>query len=30
VITLACTCLTEDFHDVLAVLADVARNPTFP
>jgi zinc protease len=30
VVTLACTCLTEDFREVLAVLADVARNPTFP
>ena len=30
VITLACTCLTDDFREVLAVLADVARNPTFP
>jgi zinc protease len=30
VVSLVCTCLTEDFHDVLAVLADVARNPTFP
>src|SRR3954469_25244331 len=30
VVSLSCTCLTEDFQDVLAVLADVARNPTFP
>ena len=30
VITLSCTCLAEDFRDVLEVLADVARNPTFP
>src|SRR3954464_14052054 len=30
VIVLTCTCLAEDFHDVLAVVADVARNPTFP
>ena len=30
VITLSCTCLSEDFNDVLAVLADVARNPVFP
>ena len=30
VILLTCTCLAEDFQDVLAVLADVARNPTFP
>ncbi|HYT68019.1 MAG TPA: pitrilysin family protein [Vicinamibacterales bacterium] len=30
VVTLSCTCLVEDFHDVLTVLADVAKNPTFP
>ena len=30
VITLSCTCLSEDFSDVLAVVADVARNPVFP
>ena len=30
VISLSCTCLSEDFNDVLAVLADVARNPVFP
>lgn len=30
VLTLSCTCLAEDFQDVLTVLADVARNPTFP
>jgi zinc protease len=30
VISLACTCLSEDFPDVLAVVADVARNPVFP
>jgi zinc protease len=30
VLTLSCTCLSEDFNDVLAVLADVARNPVFP
>ena len=30
VLMLSCTCLTEDFPDVLAVLADVARNPIFP
>ena len=30
VITLTCTCLSEDFADVLAVVADVARNPIFP
>jgi zinc protease len=28
--TLTCTCLSEDFGDVLDVLADVARNPVFP
>jgi len=28
--TLSCTCLSEDFADVLSVLADVARNPIFP
>ncbi len=30
VVTLSCTCLAEDFADVLAVVADVARNPVFP
>ena len=30
VLTLSCTCLAEDFQDVLAVVADVARNPIFP
>jgi zinc protease len=30
VLTLSCTCLAEDFQDVLAVVADVARNPVFP
>jgi zinc protease len=30
VLTLSCTCLSEDFADVLAVVADVARNPVFP
>ncbi len=30
VLSLTCTCLAEDFHDVLAVVADVARNPIFP
>ncbi len=29
VMTLSCTCLSEDFSDVLAVVADVARNPVF-
>ena len=28
--TLSCTCLGEDFCDVLDVLADIARNPVFP
>jgi zinc protease len=26
----SCTCLSEDFDDVLAIVADVARRPTFP
>ena len=30
VTTLSCTCLSEDFDDVLEVMADVARNPVFP
>lgn len=30
VVALSCTCLSEDFNDVLAVVADVARNPVFP
>ncbi len=30
VVTLSCTCLAEDFRDVLEVLADVARNAAFP
>jgi zinc protease len=30
VVTLTCTCLSEDFADVLEVVADVARNPVFP
>ena len=28
--TLSCTCLSEDFADVLALVADVARHPAFP
>lgn len=28
--TLSCTCLAEDFTDVLAILMDIARRPTFP
>jgi zinc protease len=29
-LTLSCTCLAEDFDDVLAILVDVARRPSFP
>jgi len=29
-LSISCTCLTEDFPDVLAILLDVARRPTFP
>jgi zinc protease len=28
--TLSCTCLAEDLGDVLAILVDIARRPTFP
>jgi zinc protease len=28
--TLSCTCLAEDFNDVLAIVMDVARQPVFP
>ena len=28
--TLSCTCLAEDFNDVLAIVMDVARRPVFP
>lgn len=28
--TLSCTCLAEDFDEVLAIVADIARQPTFP
>ena len=28
--TLSCTCLSEDFDDVLAIVTDVARGPLFP
>ena len=28
--TLSCTCLADDFEDVLAIVMDVARRPTFP
>ena len=29
-LSLSCTCLSEDFEEVLAVLADVVRSPIFP
>lgn len=29
-LTISCTCLAEDFDDVLAIVADVARRPVFP
>jgi zinc protease len=29
-LTVSCTCLTEDFDDVLAIVADIVRNPAFP
>jgi zinc protease len=29
-LTLSCTCLTDDFDDVFAIVADMARRPTFP
>jgi zinc protease len=29
-LTISCTCLSEDFEDILAIIVDVARNPTFP
>jgi zinc protease len=28
--TLSCTCLAEDFDDVLSIVLDVARRPSFP
>lgn len=28
--TLSCTCLAEDFDDVLSIVIDVARRPSFP
>ncbi len=28
--TLSCTCLAEDFDEVLAIVMDIARRPTFP
>ena len=30
VLALSCTCLAEDFDDVLAIVVDVARRPVFP
>jgi zinc protease len=30
VLTLACTCLTEDFVTVVGMLSDIIRNPVFP
>jgi len=30
VVTLSCTCLSEDFPELLALLADIVRNPVFP
>lgn len=30
VTTLSCTCLSEDFGDLVEVLADIVRNPVFP
>ena len=29
-LTVSCTCLSEDFEDILTIMVDVARNPTFP
>ena len=29
-LTLSCTCLSEDFEDVLAIVADIVRHPVFP
>jgi zinc protease len=29
-LTLSCTCLSDDFDELLALLADIARNPAFP
>ena len=28
--TVSCTCLSEDFEDVLSIIIDIARRPTFP
>lgn len=30
VLTLSCTCLTDDFADLLSIIADVLRAPSFP
>jgi zinc protease len=30
VLTASCTCLAEDFADMLALIADIAREPMFP
>jgi zinc protease len=30
VLTMTCTCLSEDFPEILALVADVARTPVFP
>ena len=29
-LTVSCTCLAEDFDDVLAIVADIVRHPAFP
>src|SRR5690606_33643278 len=29
-LSLSCTCLTDDFDEVLAIVLDAARHPTFP
>ena len=29
-LTVSCTCLSEDFEDILTIIVDVARDPTFP
>ena len=29
-LTVSCTCLSEDFEDILTIILDVARSPTFP
>lgn len=30
VLTVSCTCLSDDFQDILAIVADVLREPSFP